>query len=202
LKKIHGGEFLTIPPERRVEGAALFPVADACAERGGEAGAQSGVLDDDPGELRMALEKPGPAGDGGVLVGGAALYLVKKGSSPAQQAASFEFTKWLNSPEIQADWSASTGYVPTRMSATKQPILANKWAQSTNYKVAYDQLVNGPNNAATSGPVIGAYQAVRDAILIAQQKMFTQNLAPAKALAEAKRGADAAILEYNQRVGG
>ena len=145
---------------------------------------------------------PGPAGDGGVLVGGAALYLVKKGSSPAQQAASFEFTKWLNSPEVQADWSASTGYVPTRMSATKQPILANKWAQSPNYKVAYDQLVNGPTNAATSGPVIGAYQAVRDAILIAQQKMFTQNLAPAKALAEAKRGADAAILEYNQRVGG
>jgi ABC-type glycerol-3-phosphate transport system substrate-binding protein len=88
------------------------------------------------------------------------------------------------------------------MSATKQPILADKWAQSPNYKVAYDQLVNGPNNAATSGPVIGAYQAVRDAILIAQQKMFTQNLAPAKALAEAKRGADAAILEYNQRVGG
>jgi sn-glycerol 3-phosphate transport system substrate-binding protein len=145
---------------------------------------------------------PGPAGNGGVLVGGAALYLVKKGSSPAQQAASFEFTKWLNSPEIQADWSASTGYVPTRMSATKQPILANKWAQSPNYRVAYDQLVNGPNNAATSGPVIGAYQAVRDAILIAQQKMYTQNLAPAKALAEAKTGADAAILEYNQRVGG
>ena len=39
-------------------------------ERGGEAGAQSGVLDDDPGEFRMALEKPGPAGDGERLMVG------------------------------------------------------------------------------------------------------------------------------------
>ena len=45
-------------------------------------------------------------------------------------------------------------------------------------------------------------QAVRDAVLIAQEKMFTEGLAPAKAIAEAKRGADAAMLEYNQRVGG
>ena len=39
-------------------------------ERGGEAGAQSGVLDDDPGEFRMALEKPGPADDGGRVQSG------------------------------------------------------------------------------------------------------------------------------------
>lgn len=145
---------------------------------------------------------PGPSGDGGVLVGGAALYMVRKGSSPAQQAASFEFAKWLNSPAIQADWSASTGYVPTRRSAVDEPVLADKWRRSPNFRVAYEQLVDGPNNLATSGPVIGAYQAVRDAILIAQEKMFTEDLAPARALAEAKRGADAAILEYNQRVGG
>ncbi|MEY3360839.1 MAG: hypothetical protein RL531_558 [Actinomycetota bacterium] len=145
---------------------------------------------------------PGPSGNGGVLVGGAALYMVRKGSSPAQQAASFEFAKWLNSPAIQADWSASTGYVPTRRSAVDEPVLADKWRRSPNFRVAYDQLVTGPNNLATAGPVIGAYQAVRDAVLIAQEKMFTEDLAPARAIAEAKRGADAAMLEYNQRVGG
>ena len=145
---------------------------------------------------------PGPAGNGGVLVGGAAIYMVRKGSTPAQQAAAFDFAKWLNSPEIQADWSASTGYVPTRISAAKQPKLADKWRATPNFKVAYDQLVSGPNNAATSGPVIGAYQAVRDAVLMAQEKLFTQGLSPAKALAEAKQGADAAIGEYNARVVG
>ena len=39
-------------------------------QRGGEAGAQSGVLGDNPGELRMAFEKPGPAGDGGRVQSG------------------------------------------------------------------------------------------------------------------------------------
>ena len=107
-----------------------------------------------------------------------------------------------NSPSIQADWSASTGYVPTRISAAEEPVLANKWKANPNFKVAYSQLVEGPNNTATSGPVIGAYQAVRDAVLLAQEKLFTENLSPAKALAEAKTGADAAITEYNQRVVG
>lgn len=83
-----------------------------------------------------------------------------------------------------------------------EPVLADKWRRSPNFRVAYDQLVTGPNNLATAGPVIGAYQAVRDAVLIAQEKMFTEDLAPARAIAEAKRGADAAMLEYNQRVGG
>mgnify|MGYP003345265278 CR=1 FL=1 len=72
------------------------------------------------------------------------------------EAAAFDFATWLNSPEIQADWSASTGYVPTRISAAKQPKLADKWRANPNFKVAYDQLVSGPNNAATAGPVIGA----------------------------------------------
>ena len=44
---------------------------------------------------------PGPVGNGGVLVGGAAIYMVRKGSTPAQQAAAFDFAKGLNSPEIQ-----------------------------------------------------------------------------------------------------
>ncbi len=145
---------------------------------------------------------PGPSGKGGVLVGGGALYIVKKGSTPAQQLASFDFAKWLNSPEIQADWSASTGYVPTRKSAVEVAILKNKWIADPEFKVAYDQLINGANNSATAGPVIGAYQAVRDAVLKAQEKLFLEGLSPAKALKEAKIGADAAIKEYNLRIGG
>ena len=145
---------------------------------------------------------PGPAGKGGVLVGGAALYIVKKGSTPAQQLASFEFAKWLNSPEIQADWAASTGYVPTRKSAVNVAILKNKWLASPQFKVAYDQLISGVNNSATAGPVIGAYQAVRDAVLKAQERLFLEGLSPAKALKEAKAGADAAIKEYNLRIEG
>ena len=59
---------------------------------------------------------------GGVSVDGAALYISNK-SGKAEQAASWEFLKFLNSPEIQADWAASTGYVPLRKSATELPVI-------------------------------------------------------------------------------
>lgn len=162
------------------------------------------VLESDPSAgIEVGVgPMPGPAGDGGVLVGGASIYIVRQGSTPAQQMAAFEFAKWLNSPEIQADWSASTGYVPTRRSAADQPRLREQWATHPEFRVAYDQLVEGPNNAATAGPVIGAYQAVRDAVLEAQQRLIDGGTTPAKALAQAKAGADAAIAEYNARIGG
>jgi len=62
--------------------------------------------------------------------------------------------------------------------------------------------VNTPVTPATQGPVIGDYQGVRDAVLAGEQEMFTRNVPPAKALADAAKAADAAIASYNQRVGG
>ena len=38
------------------------------------------------------------------------------------------------------------------------------WQQNPAYKVAYDQLLNGPTNVATSGSVIGNYTGARDAL--------------------------------------
>jgi sn-glycerol 3-phosphate transport system substrate-binding protein len=144
---------------------------------------------------------PGPPGSGGVVVDGAALYISNK-SSPAKQAAAWEFLKFLNSPEVQADWAASTGYVPLRKSATDLPVIKTLWAQHPEYKVAYDELVTGPNNTATAGPVIGDYKGVHDAVLEAWQSMLTQGTKPKTALKQAKHDADAAIAEYNSRVGG
>jgi sn-glycerol 3-phosphate transport system substrate-binding protein len=142
---------------------------------------------------------PGPAGKGGVLVGGAALYMSNK-SSPAEQAASWEYLKFLNTPETQADWGASTGYVPIRESATELPTIQDLWAESPFFKVAYDQLLTGVENTATAGPVIGDYQGVRDSVLDAIQGMLTQGTKPKTALKNAKKAADTKIGEYNSRV--
>ena len=143
---------------------------------------------------------PGPEGKGGVLVGGAALYMSSR-SSKAKQAASWEYLKFLNEPAIQADWAASTGYVPIRMSSVEEQIIVDLWAERPEFKVAYDQLTTGVNNVATAGPVIGDYQGVRDSVLEAIQAMLTQGLSPKKALKQAKRDANSKIEEYNSRVG-
>ena len=144
---------------------------------------------------------PGPKGSGGVLVGGAALY-VPKASSPEKQAAAWDLIKFLVSSKSQSEWAAATGYVPLRKSAARTAAIQKLWADSPGYKVAYDQLVGGVENTATAGPVVGPYQEVRDIVLAAEQRMFTENLTPKAALARAAKEANRALADYNARVGG
>jgi sn-glycerol 3-phosphate transport system substrate-binding protein len=142
---------------------------------------------------------PGPKGRGGVLVGGAANFISSK-SSPEKQAAAWQFAKFLNEPESQAEWSVGTGYVPIRQAAADLPQVQDYWASNPGFKVAYDQLVGGVANSATAGPVIGDYQGVRDVVLDSEQQMFG-GMSPKEALSLAKQNADAKIEEYNSRVG-
>jgi sn-glycerol 3-phosphate transport system substrate-binding protein len=143
---------------------------------------------------------PGPEGKGGVLVGGAALYISNK-SSPAEQAAAWEYLKFLNTPDVQADWAASTGYIPIVEGATETQIIQDLWTESPFFKVAYDQLLSGAENEATAGPVIGDYQGVRDSVLEGLESLLTQGTKPKAALKNAKADADSKIQEYNSRVG-
>jgi sn-glycerol 3-phosphate transport system substrate-binding protein len=144
---------------------------------------------------------PGPPGKGGVLVGGGALYISKK-SAPEKQAAAWQYLKFLVDPQVQAEWAAGTGYVPIRQSSVDLPAIKDQWAKEPGYKVAYDQLITGADDIATQGPVIGAYQAVRDAVLAGEEEMFTQGKAPDAALKSAASQADSAMQEYNSRVSG
>jgi sn-glycerol 3-phosphate transport system substrate-binding protein len=143
---------------------------------------------------------PGPKGKGGVLVGGAANYIVNK-SSPEKQAAAWQFAKFLNDPETQAEWSIGSGGVPIRNAAADQPNVQQYWAQNPAFKVSYDQLVAGVANTASAGPVIGDYQGVRDVVLDSEQQMFN-GMSPSAALKQAKQDANAKIQEYNSRVSG
>jgi sn-glycerol 3-phosphate transport system substrate-binding protein len=149
---------------------------------------------------------PGPSSpDGSVLVGGAANYIVNK-SAPEKQAAAYEFAKFLASPKIQSEWAAATGYVPVSKSAVTMSPLAKTYAQQPEYKVAYDQLLEGPVNPATAGPVLGAYgsarEGMRGAIVDALSRMLDGKLTPAQAIANAAAQANAAIDDYNSRIGG
>lgn len=139
---------------------------------------------------------------GGVLVGGAAIWLDGT-TSDEQRAASWDFVTWLNEPEQQATWHAGTGYVPIRQSATELPEVADLWAEEPAFRVAYDQLVEGPETVGTAGPVIGNHAQVRlRAIVPALERMYLQAMPPDMALAQAKAEADQVIADYTRRVGG
>lgn len=144
---------------------------------------------------------PGPSGNGGVVVDGAGLWIVKK-SAPAKQAAAWEFAKFLNTAESQATWAAGTGYVPIVTAAADSPEVQDLWARIPGYKVAYDQLLSGPSNLATAGAVIGDYAGVQTAVRESWQRMFSEGTSPKAAAKGGAEAADAAMQEYNARVGG
>jgi sn-glycerol 3-phosphate transport system substrate-binding protein len=159
-----------------------------------ESGAYPGV------EIGVA-PMPGPTSkSGGVVVDGGGLWIVNK-SAPAKQAAAWEFMKFLNTTAAQVTWAAGTGYVPIVAEAADSPEVQALWARIPGYKVAYDQLVTGPSNVATAGPLIGDYTGVQTAVRESWQRMFAEGTSPKAAIKAAAAAADEAMQEYNSRVG-
>ena len=63
--------------------------------------------------------------DGGNIIGGASVYIMKSRPAAEQQAA-WEFVKYVTSPPVQAQWQADTGYYPIRKAAYNEPV-AKEW---------------------------------------------------------------------------
>lgn len=138
---------------------------------------------------------------GGVPIGDGSLWL-SKASAPEKRAAAWQWIKFLVSKDAQVTWHTQKGAVPTRVSVSEDPAIVQLWVEKPQYAVGWDQLQQGPIEAATSGSLIGPYQEVRDAIVNGLTSMITQGVDPADALGRAQADADAAIDDYNTRVGG
>jgi sn-glycerol 3-phosphate transport system substrate-binding protein len=137
---------------------------------------------------------------GGIEPGGSGVYISSK--VPAiDQAASWMYLSYLCNPQSQATWAAGTGYIPVRKSATKSATITHLWTTDPGYKVAYDEINGGLNDAATSGSVIGPYADVRIDVLNAEVSMYTNGVSPTKALSNAQSAVNNTISTYNQRLG-
>jgi sn-glycerol 3-phosphate transport system substrate-binding protein len=136
---------------------------------------------------------------GGIEPGGGGVYISNK--TPAlEQAAAWTFVTYLMNTQSVATWAAGTGYIPVRKSSTQTATVQHLWATSPGYKVAYNEINNGVNSAATSGSVIGPYADVRTDVLNAEISMYTRGVAPAKAVSNAQNDVDQTISGYNSRL--
>ncbi|MGQ0804718.1 MAG: ABC transporter substrate-binding protein [Actinomycetota bacterium] len=143
---------------------------------------------------------PGPVDKGGVLVGGAAFYIMKD-TSDERQAAAWEYAKFMSTPENVAEWAAGTGYIPIRESSVEMPVFQQRLAEIPEFIIGYNQLKEGKNNLATAGPVIGDYLGTRSVVDEEVTRMLSEGSKPKAALKAAKKAADAIIQDYNERVG-
>jgi sn-glycerol 3-phosphate transport system substrate-binding protein len=158
-----------------------------------EGGLIPGVTVDDIGVGPM----PGPTETPSAIVGGAALYIVRD-KGDAEAAASWDFVKFLDSPESQSYWADATGYVPIREDAITVDPIAQRYEDDPRYLVAYDQITFAADDFSAVGPVIGPLRQVRGAT--AQMMADIYNGTPvADALGAAADQANLLIADYNSR---
>ncbi|MBK9180163.1 MAG: ABC transporter substrate-binding protein [Acidimicrobiales bacterium] len=138
--------------------------------------------------------------DGGVMVGGGALWMVAD-KSAEEIAASWDFIQWLNDPVNHADFSVGTGYIPIRESEIEEPVIQEAWGARPEFRVAYDQLVEGALNPGSAGPVIGPYRQIRDAMQQNLERVFAGQMTPEEMMAATKAQADTDLADYARRTG-
>jgi sn-glycerol 3-phosphate transport system substrate-binding protein len=159
-------------------------------EAGGAPGVELGV-----GPM-PAPQSPG----GGVVVGGASLWIVKA-RPEAEQEAAWKFIKFLVEPAQQARWYAGSGYFPIRRDAFDEPAAQEAEARYPYLRVAPEQLQEGARNRATQGFLLGPSAKARsEVIATAIESMILTGASPEEAIDRAARDATALIEEYNRRV--
>jgi sn-glycerol 3-phosphate transport system substrate-binding protein len=130
--------------------------------------------------------------DGGNIIGGASLYIMKSRPAEEQQAA-WEFVKYVMSPLVQAQWQADTGYYPIRKSAYNEAP-SKEWATKyPQFLTAVNQIREAPQNRMTNGAVLGVFSQAR----ARTQKMIESVLLGRESTQQAL---DAAVAEVNDAI--
>ena len=138
-----------------------------------------------------------PSPDGGMIVGGAAMWILK-GRPPEEQQGAWEFLKYATQPQVQSQWSADTGYFPVRMSAWDMEPAATLHALYPQFTIARNQLVASPVNPATAGALLGPFAQVRESVENAFEQVLVGGETPRQALDRAVDEANRAIQRYNR----
>jgi sn-glycerol 3-phosphate transport system substrate-binding protein len=142
-----------------------------------------------------------PSATGKTIVGGASLWITNTGT-PEQQEGAWDFIKWSLQPDIQAWWSASTGYVPVVMSAYDLPEMQAALAEYPQLQIAVDQLRSAEINDTNTAHLSGTFVSMRQDVITAMDDFFTGKVATAEeALNRAAANANEILEEYNSTVG-
>lgn len=145
------------------------------------------------------LPRPDGAEDGGVIVGGASLYILNDRPAEEQKAA-WEFIKFVVSPEQQAHWHVNSGYFPVTKAAYDQPIVKENMEKFPQFKTAVDQLHQSKLNNATKGAVMGIFPEARQIVEQAMEEIINGAKPVEQALADAGNEISRKLQAYNKTV--
>ncbi|MUG64817.1 extracellular solute-binding protein [Paenibacillus campinasensis] len=145
------------------------------------------------------LPRPSDGGKGGVIIGGASLWLMNNKPEEEQKAA-WEFMKFLADPTTQAYWHVNTGYFPVTTKAYDEPIVKENLAKYPQFQTAVDQLHQTEENLATQGAVMGVFPEARQLTETAIEEVLNGQKTPQEALDKAAQEITSKIEIYNKTV--
>src|SRR5207302_206298 len=150
-----------------------WPAGNAAAQRAFSAG-QTAMIFESTATLRSLLTqsggrfevgtgyfpKPPRAADGGSIVGGASVWILRN-RPPAEQRAAWEFVKFITAPPQQAAWYAGTGYFPIRKDAYRERVAQETLGRNPQFLTAISELRSSPINRTTQGALLGVFPEAR-----------------------------------------
>jgi sn-glycerol 3-phosphate transport system substrate-binding protein len=133
---------------------------------------------------------------GGIIIGGANLWIVKNPDAQ-RQADAWDFLKYATSAEVSAKFSQATGYFCANMKAYETESMKGYLEAHPNFATAINQLHNSPDSFATRGASVGVMPELR-AIFQENMELVLQGaMSVDDALAEMASAGNAAIESYN-----
>lgn len=95
------------------------------------------------------------------IIGGATLWVLTQ-KDPAVYKGIAKFFTFLSSPEIQADWHQSTGYVPITIAAWELTKKQGFYEKNPGFDIAIGELTNKPPTANSKGIRLGNFVEIRN----------------------------------------
>ena len=135
----------------------------------------------------------------GVIIGGASLWMMK-GISEEQQVGAWDFMKYLQTPEVQADWHVSTGYFAINPAAYEQSIVQDRWKEFPQLQGTVNQLQDAIPSVATQGALISVFPESREHVVTAIEELY-QGGNPQAVLDKAAESTNRAIDIANKTSG-
>ncbi|USB32967.1 ABC transporter substrate-binding protein [Paenibacillus sp. YPG26] len=161
-----------------------------------------GIVDGTQGKFEVGtafLPKPDASTEGGVVVGGASLWILNN-KPEAEQKAAWEFIKYLAQPDTQAKWHIATGYFPITKKAYDEQIVKDNLAKYPQFQTAVDQLHASKPSPATQGAVMGVFPEARQTVEGAIEEVLGGSKPSAQALDDAAKAITEKISSYNKTV--
>lgn len=155
------------------------------------------ILQDVDGKFEVGtayFPKVKPTDEGGVSIGGASLWALDN-NDPKKLRATWEFVKFLISPESQAFWNAETGYFPVNVDAHDEDVFKENIEKYPQFETAIDQLHDSAPQYA--GALLSVFSEARAIVESEIESMLNGNETVDEAVDSMASQINDAIEEYN-----